>query len=295
MYSQISTNKRNSVFLFILFFILIGAIAYVVNLLFFQGYLFMIFAAVIAVGFGMISYFSGDKMVLAMTNAKEANKKDHAHLINTVEGLGIAAGIPNPKVYVIPGAQINAFACGVSPKKASIAVTEGALSKLNRQELEGVVAHEISHIKNYDIRVMVLASVLVGTIIFLTEIMLRSFLFGGLRGNDNRQGGGIQIVLIVVGVVLLILAPIIAQIIKFAISRKREYLADASGALLTRYPKGLADALRKIKGDTSELRGASNAVSHLFISNPFKKKQWLAGLFASHPDINSRIQKLDAM
>ena len=294
MYSQIATNKRNSVFLFILFFILIGAVAYVVNLLFFQGYVFIIIAAVIAITFAVISYRSGDKMVLAMTKAKEVKKKDHPYLVNLVEGLAIAAGIPKPKIYIIPGQQINAFACGNKPEKASIAVTEGCLSKLNRQELEGVVAHEMSHIKNYDIRVMVLASVLVGIIIFISEILLRSFIFGGLRGN-NKEGGGAQIFMIILGVVLLILAPIVAQMIKFAISRKREYLADASGALLTRYPKGLADALRKIKGDHEELKTASNATAHLFISSPFKKKRFMKNLFASHPDVDDRIKKLEAM
>ena len=295
MYSQIETNKRNSVFLFIIFFILIGVVAYVVNLLFFQGYVFIIIAAIIAIAFGFISYRSGDKVVLAMTKAKELKKKDQPYLVNLVEGLAIAAGIPKPRIYIIPGQQINAFATGTSPKKASLAVTEGTLSKLNRQELEGVVAHEMSHIKNYDIRVMVLASVLVGVIIFLSEILLRSFIFGGLRGNNRQGGGGAQIIMMVVGIALLILAPIVAQMIKFAISRKREYLADASGALLTRYPKGLADALRKIKGDTSELRTSSNAISHLFISNPFKKKRFLKNMFNTHPSLDSRIEKLESM
>src|SRR3989344_446451 len=295
MYSQIESNKRNSIFLFVLFLIFIGVIVYIVNLLFFQGYMFIIVAAIIAIIFSLISYYSGDKIVLSMTKAKEANKKDHTYLINAVEGLAIAAGIPKPNVYVIPGQQINAFATGRNPKTSSVAVTEGCLQKLNRQELEGVLAHEMSHIKNYDIRVMMLASVLVGIIIFLTEIMLRSFLWGGLKGNDRQQGGGLQLVLIIIGVVLLILAPIIAQMIKFAISRKREYLADASGAMLTRYPKGLADALKKIKSDSSELRTASNATAHLFIANPFKKKQWLAGLFQTHPDVDLRIKKLESM
>ena len=294
MYSEISSNKWKSVLLFLAFFIFIGIFIWMINLFFFQGYVFIIGATIVAIIFALISYYSGDKIVLAMSHAKEANKKDHAHLINTVEGLAIAAGIPQPKVYVIPGTQINAFACGTMPKKASVAVTEGALQKLNRQELEGVVAHELSHIKNYDIRVMVLASVLVGIIVFTSEIMLRSFLFGGMGSNDDR-GGRSNLIFIVIGIVLLLLAPIIAQIIKLAISRKREYLADASGALLTRYPKGLADALKKIKNDTSELKAASNATSHLFISSPFKKKQWFASLFASHPDVNDRIKKLESM
>ena len=294
MYSEISSNKWKSVLLFLAFFIFIGIFIWIINLFFFQGYFFIIGAAIVAIIFALISYYSGDKIVLAMSHAKEANKKDHAHLINTVEGLSIAAGIPQPKVYIIPGAQINAMAMGTSPKKASVAVTEGALQKLNRQELEGVIAHELSHIKNYDIRVMVLASVLVGIIVFTSEIMLRSFLFGGIS-NGNREGGRSNLIFIVIGIVLLLLAPAIAQIIKLAISRKREYLADASGALLTRYPKGLADALKKIKNDTSELNTASNANAHMYISSPFKKKQWFAGLFQTHPNVDDRIKKLEAM
>ena len=277
-----------------LFFILIGVIVYVLNILFFHGYVFVIMAAIIGVIFSSISYYSGDKIVLAMSHAKEANKKDHSYLINAVEGLSIAAGIPRPKVYTIPGMQINAFACGRSPKTASVVVTEGALSKLSRQELEGVIAHELSHIKNYDIRVMVLASVLVGIIVFISEIMIRSFIFGGVKSNENSKGS-LNFIFIIIGVVLLILAPIIAQIIKFAISKKREYLADASGALLTRYPKGLADALRKIKNDTSELKIASNSLNHLFISSVFKKKQFLTKMFVSHPPLEDRIKKLEGM
>ena len=294
MYSQIEANKRNSIILFMLFFILIGVIVYVLNILFFHGYVFVIMAAIIAVIFSSISYYSGDKIVLAMSHAKEANKKDHSYLINAVEGLSIAAGIPRPKVYTIPGMQINAFACGRSPKTASVVVTEGALSKLSRQELEGVIAHELSHIKNYDIRVMVLASVLVGIIVFISEIMIRSFIFGGVKSNENSKGS-LNFIFIIIGVVLLILAPIIAQIIKFAISKKREYLADASGALLTRYPKGLADALRKIKNDTSELKIASNSLNPLFISSVFKKKQFLTKMFVSHPPLEDRIKKLEGM
>src|SRR3989344_2200982 len=266
MYSEISSNKWKSVLLFLAFFIFIGIFIWMINLFFFQGYVFIIGATIVAIIFALISYYSGDKIVLAMSHAKEANKKDHAHLINTVEGLAIAAGIPQPKVYVIPGTQINAFATGRSPKNSSVAVTEGALQKLNRQELEGVIAHELSHIKNYDIRVMVLASVLVGIIVFASEIMLRSFLWGGMSSNDNK-GGRLNLIFIIIGVVLLILAPIVAQLIKFAISRKREYLADASGALITRYPKGLADALRKIQQDHEQLKTASNATAHLFFSS----------------------------
>src|SRR3989344_624476 len=296
MYSQIASNRRSTVFLFVSFIILILLIGYVLNLVFAGGLMFIIIAEIIAVSMSLISYYSGDKIVLSMTRAIEADSKKYLHLHNVVEGLSIAAGISKPKVYIIPGLAINAFATGRNPKTASVAVTEGCLQKLNRTELEGVIAHELSHIKNYDIRVMMLASVLVGIIVFVSEIMLRSFLFGGLRGNDRQSnGGGMQIIFIVIGVVLLVLAPILAQIIKLAISRKREYLADASGAMLTRYPRGLADALRKIKGDHEQLKTASNATAHLFIANPFKKKQWLAGLFQTHPDVDDRIEKLEAM
>jgi heat shock protein HtpX len=295
LYDEISSNRAKTFLLFLVFIIFIGIIAYVINMLFFQGIVFLIFAAVIAIVFSLISYYAGDKIVLSMSHAKEANKKDHAYFINTVEGLAIAAGIPKPKAYVIPGQQINAFATGRSAKTASIAVTEGALQKLDREELEGVIAHEMSHIKNFDIRVMLLASVLVGMIIFVTEILLRSFLFGGLSGRDNDRGVSWNVIFLIIGIVLLILAPIIAQMIKFAISRKREYLADASGALLSRNPKGLADALKKIKNDPTELKTASNANSNMYISNPFKKKQWLSSLFETHPDINLRIQKLESM
>ena len=295
LYDEISSNRAKTFLLFLVFIIFIGIIAYVINMLFFQGIVFLVFAAIIAIAFSLISYYAGSKIVLSMSHAKEANKKEHAYLINTIEGLAIAAGLPKPKAYVIPGQQINAFATGTSPKTASIAVTEGALQKLDREELEGVIAHEMSHIKNFDIRVMLLASVLVGIIIFVTEILLRSFLFGGLSGRDSDRGGSWNIIFLVIGIVLLILSPIIAQMIKLAISRKREYLADASGALLSRNPKGLADALKKIKNDTTELKTASNANSSMYISNPFKKKQWLASLFQSHPPLEDRIKKLEAM
>src|SRR3989344_7579336 len=232
MYSQIASNRRSTVFLFVSFIILILLIGYVLNLVFAGGLMFIIIAEIIAVSMSLISYYSGDKIVLSMTRAIEADSKKYLHLHNVVEGLSIAAGIPKPKVYIIPGLAINAFATGRNPKTASVAVTEGCLQKLNRTELEGVIAHELSHIKNYDIRVMMLASVLVGIIVFVSEILLRSFLWGGVRTNEDSKG--MNIIFIVIGIVLLILAPIIAQMIKFSISRKREYLADASGALITR-------------------------------------------------------------
>jgi heat shock protein HtpX len=233
-----------------------------------------------------------------MSGAKEAQKPEHAYLINTVEGLSIAAGIPMPKVYVIEDTALNAFATGRDPKNSYVAVTSGLLKKLNRQELEGVLAHEISHIKNYDIRVMMLAAVMVGVTVLLSDFLLRSFLWGGKdRDRENNQA---TLVLILIGFVLAILSPLIGEMMKLAISRKREFLADASAALITRHPKGLADALRKIKEDPDPLVDHANkATAHLYISTPFRKEgkkgSWLQSLFSTHPDINERIKKLEEM
>jgi len=293
MYEQIASNKRKTYLLFFVFFLLLGIIGYVFGFVFWGNWIpgFTI-AWIIAVVFGLISYYSGHKMILAMTNAKEAKKPKYTYLINTVEGLSIAAGLPMPKVYVIESQALNAFASGRDPKNSIVCVTTGLIEKLNRQELEGVLAHELSHVKNYDIRTMMLAATLVGVVAFISDIMLRSFIWGG--GNrDNNKGNGI---LMAVGIVLAILAPLIASMIKLAISRKREYLADASGAMLTRYPKGLADALRKISKDENVLKSASNATAHLFISSPFTRKKIIfSNLFSTHPPIEDRIKRLDQM
>jgi len=294
MYEQISSNKRKTYLLFIVFFLLVGIIGYVFGLFFMGNWIpgFTI-AWIIAIVFGLISYYNGHKMVLAMTGAKKARKPDHTYLINTVEGLAIAAGLPKPEVYVIHSPAINAFASGRDPKNSVVAVTTGLMEKLNRQELEGVIAHEMSHIKNYDIRTMMLAATLVGVVAFMSDIMLRSLWFGGGRRN-SRDGG--HAFIMIIGIVLAILAPLVAYLIKMSISRKREYLADASGAMLTRYPKGLADALKKISKDPEVLKSASNATAHLFISNPFRKKKKLfSNLFSTHPPLEERIKRLDAM
>jgi len=204
--------------------------------------------------------------------------------------------VDTPKCYVIDDTALNAFATGRDPQNSAICVTTGLLKTMNRQELEGVVAHEMSHIKNYDIRVMLLTAVLVAVLTLLSDIFLRSFLFGGGRSSD-REGGQLQVVLIVVGLVLVILSPLIGQLIKLAVSRKREYLADASGAMLTRYPPGLASALKKIKKDPDPLVDHANrATAHLFISTPFRKKSgFFTGLFSTHPPIEERIKRLEAM
>ncbi|MFH1331773.1 MAG: zinc metalloprotease HtpX [archaeon] len=297
IYEEIASNKRKSYFLLFVFIVLIVALGLVLGQYFFNNLYFgVILAVIVSVSYMLISYYAGDKMILAISGAKPVEKKDYPYLYNTVEGVSIAAGIPMPKIYVIDNTAINAFATGRDPKHASITVTKGAIQKLNRQELEGVIGHEMSHIKNFDIRLMMLTAVLIGITVLLSDILLRSFIFGGGR-RDHRGGGNITVIFVLVGLVLAILAPLIAKLIQLAISRKREYLADADGALLTRYPKGLADALKKIKNDKEPLVGSANkATAHLYIANPLKNiKGTFNSLFSTHPPIDERIKRLEAM
>ena len=299
MYSEINSNKRKSLFLASLFIAMIIFLGWIFDKIYGggQGNGGMILAIFIALIMTAVSYFSGDKIALSINGAKEIQHDDNRYLFHLVENLCIASGLPQPKIYLIPDAAINAFATGRDPKHASIAVTTGALEKLTNEELEGVIAHELSHIKNYDIRFMMLVAVMVGAIAIFADIMLRSggFMRGG-RGNDREGGSQLFAILMIVGIVLAILSPFIAELIKLAISRKREYLADASGALLTRYPEGLARALEKIASDNLPMKKASSATAHLFISNPFKgggKK--FANLLSTHPPIEDRVQKLRTM
>ncbi|MFA5796744.1 MAG: M48 family metallopeptidase [Candidatus Woesearchaeota archaeon] len=294
-FDEVAKNKWKSYLLMFCFTLIIIALGYVFGLVYGRGnsgiiLAFMIIAFIIAVSMGLISYYWGDKAALSISRAQEANKKNHAYLINTVEGLSLAAGLPMPKVYVIPDDSINAFATGRNPQFASVAVTQGALKKLNRVELEGVLAHEMSHVKNYDMLLMTITVILVGLIALLSDIFLRSMFFSG---RDDNRGGG-SWVFLVIGIVLAILAPIIAELIKLAISRKREYAADAQGALLSRHPQGLADALRKIEKDHTETKVATKATAHLYFSSPLKKGFW-NNLFSTHPPIEIRIKRLEAM
>lgn len=296
-YDEIAANRRRTVLLVFFFLVFIIFIGFILGAYWGNAYGGLILAVIAGGIYFLISYYSGDSMILTMTGAKEAKKPEHTQLINIVEGLALAAGLSKmPKVYVIEDTALNAFATGRSPENSSIVVTTGLLKKLNKLEMEGVVAHEMSHIKNYDIRVMMLASVMVGLSVLLSDFLLRSFLWG--RGDRDSDSGQMTIIFIVVGLVLAILAPLIGELMKLAISRKREFLADASGAMLTRYPKGLADALRKIKNDPDPLVDKANkATAHLFISSPFRKdkKSWMNSLFSTHPDIDERIKKLDEM
>jgi heat shock protein HtpX len=298
LFEEVRWNKIKSWFLFFIFFILVGFLGAVAGLVWGSVYFGLGLALVFGLIYSLIAYYSGGNMILSMSGARPVTKKEYPYLYNTVEGIAIAAGIPAPKCYVIDDTALNAFATGRDPKNAAITVTTGLLAKLDRQELEGVVAHEMSHIKNFDIRLMMLAAVLVGVVTLISDFLLRSFLWGGKRNDSEGRGGGSGgIVLIVVAIALAILAPLIAQLIKLAISRKREFLADSNGALLTRYPPGLASALEKIKKDPDPLvDNANKATAHLFISTPFRKtSSFVANMFSTHPNIDERIKRLKAM
>ncbi|MCW1297026.1 MAG: M48 family metallopeptidase [Candidatus Parvarchaeota archaeon] len=291
-YEQIEKNKRDSIFLVILVFIFLLALFYVISLIFAPelSAIFIIFAFIIAISYIFISYNYGDEIVLAATDAKPANEREHAYLINTVEGLSIAAGIPKPKVYVIESDEMNAFATGKDPAHSSIAVTTALLKNLNRMELEGVIGHEISHIKNYDIRFATLVAVLVGLVAIVSHMLLRSYRFGFRRERGERGAG----LILIIGLILAIFAPIATRLVQAAISRRREFLADADAAKLTRYPEGLASALEKImKMNMGKSMNVSEAVSHLFFVDPNRSP--LDALFATHPPIQERIRILRAM
>lgn len=256
---------------------------------------FMPLAVVVAVIMALTGYYSGDKIALLATGAKPITKDENSYVYRLVENLAITAGLPAPKIYLIPSPALNAFATGRDPKHASIALTTGIIEKLENEELEGVIAHELSHIGNYDTRLMVLILVLIGTIGMLSDWGMRTLLWGRGGRRSSEGGGQAQAIFAIVGIVLLILAPLIAQLMRLAVSRRREYLADASAVLLTRYPEGLAKALEKISTGPT-LNTANAATAPLFIANPFAgtgKK--LANLFSTHPPIESRVQKLREM
>ena len=252
------------------------------------------FAVALAIVMNLVAYWNSDKIALAMSGAKPVKREQALELFRIIENLSITAGLPMPRVYIIPSMQINAFATGRDPKHAAVAVTEGALVKLDKNELEGVIAHELSHIGNRDILISTAVVVLAGIIAIMADWGLRATFFGG-RGRDDREGGNL---LLLLGLVVALLAPLASTLMRLAVSRKREYLADASGVLLTRYPDGLAGALEKIRDDESPMPRATNATAHLFISSPFKGKQktgWLVGLFSTHPPIEDRIRILREM
>lgn len=291
MYNHIASNKRKSVLLIAVFTGVLAAAGYVYGELNGSGYAGLVFALAISLGMTAFSWFLGDKVVLATTGAKRIeNRQQYPYLWNMVENLTITAGMPMPKLYVIEDAAPNAFATGRSPELASVAFTTGIIALLENEELEGVAAHELSHVQNRDTLYMVLVAVMVGALSLMGDLFFRIG-FGGRR-SKNSNGGGIFMIL---GIVFLILSPIIGEIIKLAISRQREYLADASGALLTRYPDGLASALAKISANAQPIARSSTATSHLWIASPFGNSKQIASLFSTHPPVEERIKRLKLM
>lgn len=302
MYEQIASNRRRTWLLIAGAVLLLGAVGYALGTIWATGPVGLVVASVIALVMAVGSYRFGDRVVLASARAKEVTPQEQPRLHNIVEGLSIAAGIPKPRVYLVPEAAPNAFATGRDPEHASIAVTEGLLQSLNRVELEGVVGHELAHVVDRDILVGTVVATLAGAVILLSEFFMRSWLWGGFRGRrgGDRGGGGAEAIIFAVGLVLLVLAPIFAQVIRFSVSRQREYLADAQGALLTRYPPGLASALRKIGAASAiPMHSANNATAHLWLNQPSRVQGEGVGtlerLFSTHPPIQDRIRRLEEM
>jgi len=292
-YDQIAKNKRNSIFLILAIIVVFIALGFAIGMALGPDYflIIMIAAIVLSVFYVWFGYYNSDKIAIASVKAKPADPQRHRMLLHAVESMSLASGLPMPKVYVMPGDQINAFATGRDPKHAVLCFTEGALEKLDKDELEGVVAHEMAHINNYDIRFMTIAAILVGMIAIISELFLYSLFFGGGRDRDGKA----QIIFIIIGIVLAILAPIVTSLVQLAISRKREFTADATAVKFTRRPTGLIKALKKIGNDHSHFKKheVSKAVAPLFISNPFKSN--FKGLTSTHPPLEARISILERM
>jgi heat shock protein HtpX len=292
VYEQITRNKIRSGFIIGFFTVFVILVAYLITYAFNLDNSFLIIAVIFSIFSSGASYFYGDKLVLSLNKARPATRKEFFDFYTVTENLSLVNQTPVPKIYVIDSPAPNAFATGRDPEHAVVCATTGLLKKLNRTELEAVIAHELSHIKNYDIRLMTIVSILIGTLSILINIASRSMFFGGgRRNNENNEGGTIFAIL---GIVLIIFAPLIAQLIQLAISRRREYFADASAVKLTRQPQGLIDALEKISQDPSVLQTASTATASLYITNPFKGNK-IASMFSTHPPIEDRIKALQQM
>jgi heat shock protein HtpX len=301
LYEQIGQNKRRTVVLMISFMVFVALVVAALNLLLRWGIAGFVIAFVIAGVSGFVGYWKSDSVALAMSRAKPADPKEYARLHNLVEGLCIAAGLPKPRVYIVEDHAPNAFATGRNPEHAAIAVTTGLLEKMNRVELEGVLAHELSHIKNYDILVSTLAVTMVGMVALMSDFAIRFMWFGGGRSFDDDNGGnggGAGAILAIAGFVLLIFAPLIAQLMQFAVSRNREELADVSGVGLTRYPPGLISALEKLRDDQTVVASSSRATAHLWIEQPTARTEKegklsrLNRMFDTHPPLEERIERL---
>jgi len=294
--SAIQSNVTKTYVIMAAFVAFVILVSYVLGVSLGYGTSFMWFAVLFSVISSFVSYYWGDSLILAMSGARPADRKRDFDFYTVAENLAIAGGIPKPRLYVIEDTAMNAFATGRDPQHAVVVATTGILAQLERRELEGVIAHELSHIKNFDTRLMAVIAVLVGTVAYLADMFLRTLWWGGHRDRDDDRGlGGLMLI---VGIVLALISPIIASLIQLAASRNREYLADASGAKLTRYPEGLARALEKLGRDKEVLEAATNATAHLYITNPFKGKNfgaWFANAFNTHPPLEDRIKRLRSM
>jgi len=296
----IDHNKHMSILLFGFMAVLFGIFGASIGAYWGGDWITGVVIAVLVAGlYFLISWKFGDSMILASSGARQISHEDSPQLWNVVEEISIAGGMPMPKVYLIEDEAMNAFATGRDPKSASVAITRGLLQNLNREELQGVMAHEMSHVRNYDIRFAMLMAVMVGSIVLLADVVRRSIFYsslGGRRRRDSRSGGQAQAVLAIAAVVLSIIAPLLATIIQLAVSRQREYLADASAVELTRNPAGLISALKKLTADTAELKNSSQGMQHLYIVNPLlRKKKGKDSLFSTHPALESRIERLEGL
>jgi heat shock protein HtpX len=301
VYEQIAANKRKTVLLFVLAVVLLGAVGYAIGLLTDSGPVGLVIALIVAVMMSVASYRYGDRIVLASTRAREVSPQEAPRLHNIVEGLAIAAGTPKPRVWIVPESAPNAFATGRDPAHSHVAVTQGLLDTMNRVELEGVIGHEMAHVVDRDILVGTVVATLVGAVVLLAEFFMRMWWWGGFRGRrgDDSGGGAASALIFALGLVLLILAPIFGQLIRLAVSRNREYLADAQGAMLTRYPPGLIGALQKLQTAPTAMRSANNATAHLWLNQPSRLEGERMGamerLFSSHPPLADRIRRLQEM
>jgi heat shock protein HtpX len=301
MYKQIDSNKRKTWLLMFMFLVLVAFIGFIFGQATSLGYGIVVVAVVFAFLTNFFAYYYSDRVALAISGAKEITGTQNQELYRIVENLCIAGGLYMPALYVIDDTAPNAFAAGRDPQHAVIVVTKGLLEKLDKQEIEGVISHELSHIKDYDIRLMTIVVVLAGLVVLMSDLFLRWTFYsprGYKRSSSGRGSGQAQAIILLIALVLALLAPICAQLIKFSISRKREFLADAEGAMMTRYPEGLARALEKISADQEPLEVANKATAHLYIANPLKGKgqeNFLARMFSTHPPIEERIAALRAM
>jgi heat shock protein HtpX len=295
-YQLVSQNKRRSFVIMAIFIAFITAAVYFMAEGFGYSLNIVGWALVFSGGTSFFSYYYSDKIILAISSAKEANRKEHFDFFTVTENIATGQRMPKPRLYVIEDSALNAFATGRDPKHAVVCVTTGLLNKLNRAELEGVVAHELSHVKNYDIRLMSIVTVLVGLVALLSDWMLRMSFYGGSKKRNSKDSGQLQVIIIVLGFAFALLSPIIAQLVKLAISRRREFLADASASGMTKNPEGLAKALEKISTDRNPLKAANKATAHLYISNPLKNTHGKVGLFSkmfmTHPPVKERIAAL---